>query len=191
MQALLRRIAACTICAEKLPHPPRPIVQGAPGARLIIIGQAPGAKVHASGVPWKDASGDLLRDWLQISADTFYDPGSVALLPMGFCYPGKGKQGDLPPRPECAPQWHESFLSHLKGPHLILLIGQYAQGRYLGEGRKPTLTENVRAVKTNAAPYFALPHPSPRNRIWLKKNEWFTTEVLPELRRRVREALGG
>jgi uracil-DNA glycosylase len=189
MNALLARIRACTHCAASLPHGTRPILQAHPSARLLIIGQAPGARVHASGVPWDDASGKQLRTWLGIDASVFYDAKKVALMPMGFCYPGKGKSGDLPPRPECAPLWHEKVLSSLKDVRMILLIGQYAQQHYLGEAAGENLTATVRAFRTHLPRYLPLPHPSPRNRFWLSKNPWFETELVPVLQTHVNEAL--
>lgn len=185
LPALLGEIRACTICAKHLPLGPRPVLRAAPKARILIIGQAPGTKVHASGVPWDDASGRRLREWLAIDEQTFYDESKVAIVPMGFCYPGKGKSGDLPPRPECAPEWHARLLAKLPAIGLTLLIGQYAQAYYLGDRRKPTLTETVRAYKDFLPGAWPLVHPSPRNQIWIKKNPWFDGEVVPELRKHV------
>jgi len=188
--SLLRSIRACTICAQALENGPNPVVQFTRSSRLIIIGQAPGAKVHESGVPWQDASGDRLRDWTGLSAAEFYDPQKVALVPMGFCYPGKGKSGDLPPRPECAPQWHDRILDLLVEKRLILLVGSYAQARYLAKtkGRK-SLTEVVRDFRSHGPSVFPLPHPSWRSGIWMTRNPWFEAEVLPPLRKAVRAAL--
>jgi uracil-DNA glycosylase len=189
METLLAEIRCCTICAASLPLGPRPILQASSSARLVIIGQAPGSRVHATGIPWADPSGKLLRSWLGISDTTFYDPARVALIPMGFCYPGKGSSGDLPPRPECAPAWHAKVLAHLPKDIFTLLIGSYAQGYYLGAGHKGTLTENVRAHHVFLPGYLPLPHPSPRNRAWLKHNPWFQDTVLPVLQARVKEVL--
>ena len=189
MKALLARIRACTMCAAHLPHAPRPVVQVHPSARLLIIGQAPGARVHASGVPWMDASGQQLRAWLGISEETFYDATQVALMPMGFCYPGKGKSGDLPPRPECAPLWHEPIRAKLPHIRLTILIGQYAQQHYLADTCADTLTETVRNFRDHLPAFIPLPHPSPRNRFWLTKNPWFETEILPLLRKSVLDSL--
>jgi uracil-DNA glycosylase len=186
-QALIDEIRACTVCAKSLAAAPRPVVQFSPTARLIIIGQAPGSKVHQSGVPWQDDSGDRLRAWTGLSADEFYDPAKVALMPMGFCYPGKGKSGDLPPRPECAPLWHARVLATLTDCRLTLLVGSYAQAHYLST---KNLTDAVRDFRTYG-PGFPLPHPSWRSGIWIKRNPWFETDVLPALRRAVRKALGG
>ena len=187
-EALIDEIRACTVCAKPLPAGPRPIVQFRPMARLVIIGQAPGSKVHQSGVPWQDDSGDRLRAWTGLSAAEFYDPARVALMPMGFCYPGKGKSGDLPPRPECAPLWHARILATLSDCRLTLLVGSYAQAHYL---ETATLTEAVRAFREHGPGVFPLPHPSWRSGIWMKRNPWFETEVLPALRAAVRKALGG
>lgn len=188
--AQLERIRACRICEAFLPLGPRPVLQAAPTARLLIVSQAPGRKVHDTGIPFNDPSGERLRDWLGIDKATFYDARRVAILPMGFCFPGTGKHGDLPPRPECAPQWHPQVLPYLKNVRLTLAIGQYAQAGLLGESCGPTLTETVQAWRTHLAHcILPLPHPSPRNRLWLLRNPWFETELVPELRRRVAQAL--
>ncbi len=171
-----------------MPEGPRPIVQGAAKSKLVVIGQAPGRRVHASGVPWDDASGNRLRDWLGISDAVFYDPAQVALVPMGFCYPGTGKSGDLPPRPECAPAWHPRIFKAMRGLELTILTGRYAVDRYLDEGFAG-LTEAVRAFERLLPEKIVLPHPSPRNNIWLKKHPWFEAELLPRLRERVSEIL--
>lgn len=185
---LLHEIAGCTLCAEHLPLGPRPVVRASPTARLLIIGQAPGTKVHASGIPWDDPSGDRLRDWLQLDRETFYDAGRIAIMPMGFCYPGKGKAGDLPPRPECAERWHSLVLAAMPAVELTLLVGSYAQQYYLS-GRKQGVTENVRQWRSALPRFFPLVHPSPRNRLWLRRNPWFEADVVPELRKRVRALL--
>jgi len=190
MKSLLREIGGCALCADHLPDLPRPILSAHARSRILIIGQAPGAKVHASGVPWSDQSGKELRRWLGVEEGAFYDVEKFALIPMGFCFPGTGKSGDLPPRPECAPQWHARLLGGMKAVRLILLIGQYAQRYYLGEAGKKPVTENVRNFRMFLPRYLPLVHPSPRNKIWHKRNPWFEEEVLPVLRRRVREALG-
>lgn len=186
---LLSDIRACQRCAAHLPHAPRPVVQAGATARLLIIGQAPGRRVHETGIPWNDASGERLRDWLQLPPEVFYDPAQVAIMPTAFCYPGKGKSGDLPPRAECAPAWHPRLLAALPQVRLTLLIGRYAQEVYLRENGKSTLTETVAAYREYLPQYFPLPHPSPRNRLWWKTNSWFEQEVLPELRARVAAAL--
>ncbi len=181
MNRLLADIRACRECALHLPHGPRPVIQAHPMARLLIIGQAPGAKVHESGVPWMDASGRQLREWLGIDDATFYDAKQVALMPMGLCYPGKEKSGDLPPRPECAPLWHERVRKQLKNVKLTLLVGQYSQQHYLGDQAGENLTETVRAFENFLPNFLPLPHPSPRNRFWQTKNKWFATDLLPVL----------
>lgn len=182
---LLTEIRACQVCAEHLPHAPRPVLCAGSDAKLLIIGQAPGRRVHESGVPWQDQSGDTLREWLQLTTEQFYDERLVAIVPSGFCYPGKGVNGDLPPRPECAPLWHPRLLAELKKVELTLLIGSYAQTLYLENRKKRTLTETVARFAEYLPSYFPLPHPSPRNRIWLRRNAWFASELLPVLRERV------
>ena len=183
---LQRDIRACTICAEHLPLGPRPVFQISQTARILIAGQAPGSKVHARGVPFDDASGDRLRDWLGLDRETFYEAKRVAILPMGFCYPGTGKSGDLPPRPECAAAWRGKVLRELTAVKLTLVIGQYAMAWHLGLRGKATLTETVQAWREFSPKLWPLPHPSPRNNIWLKQNPWFAHEVLPELRQQVK-----
>ncbi len=182
--SLLDEITACTVCAAHLPLGPRPVVRAAdPRAKILIVGQAPGTKVHASGVPWDDASGRRLRDWMGVTPEQFYNESLFAIVPMGFCYPGRGKGGDNPPRPECAPLWHDRVRAALPGIKLTLLIGAYAQARYLGDQRKATLGETVRAWETYIDEgYLPLVHPSPRNQIWLKRNPWFEKEIVPYLR---------
>lgn len=180
LNGLKRQIQACEVCKPHLSHGVRPVLQVEAQAKLLIIGQAPGLKVHQSGVPWDDASGDRLRSWLSIDKERFYGP-EVALLPMGFCYPGKGNSGDLPPRPECATLWHQPLLEHLNNVRLTLLVGAYAQNHYLAAPKR-TLTETVRHYQDYLPQFLPLPHPSPRNNIWLKKNPWFAQEVLPLLR---------
>lgn len=187
--ALLTSVRACNLCEADLPHGARPVFQIGADARILIAGQAPGSKVHASGVSFDDASGDRLRDWMGIDKDTFYDASKVAILPMGFCYPGRGKLGDLPPLARCAETWREPLLASIDDLRLTLVIGQYALRWHLDDARTP-LTEAVRAWRSHGASTLPLPHPSPRNNIWLKKNPWFETEVLPELKSRVRRALG-
>ena len=186
---LLREIRRCTVCAPHLDAGPRPIVQLGTGARIVIIGQAPGSRVHDSGVPWDDPSGERLRDWTGISATDFYDVSKVALLPMGFCYPGKGKGGDLPPRPECAPLWHARALALLPEDRLTLLVGSYAQRHYLGARKNASLTDTVRNFSAAGTGQFPLPHPAWRSGIWMQRNPWFEADVLPALRARVRERL--
>ena len=185
--ALLASIRACTLCAKHLPLGPRPIVRMKPSARIMIIGQAPGTKVHESGIPWNDASGDRLREWLSVDKDTFYDEARIAIMPMGFCYPGRDpKGGDLPPRPECAPEWHDRLWPHLPEIGLTLLVGGYAQTRYLGKARAKTMTATVQDFQTHLANGFLpTPHPSWRTTGWQKKNPWFDADLLPVLRGRV------
>lgn len=189
MEDLLQNIRQCTICKAHLPLGPRPVVSAHPDAKIVIIGQAPGTKVHASGIPWDDTSGNQLRNWLNVSEEDFYDPTKFAIIPMGFCYPGKGTSGDLPPRPECAPQWHQPLLDKLPKVELIILIGMYSQKYYLGKSAKKTLTETVVNYKEYLPKYLPLPHPSPRNRFWLAKNPWFEVEVLPKLQKSINNIL--
>lgn len=181
--------AACRLCASMLPLPPKPIFVAGSGARLLIISQAPGRRAHDTGIPWNDASGVRLRDWLGLTPEQFYDPAQVAILPMGFCYPGKGVTGDLPPRPECAPLWHPRLLPLLPDIRLTLLIGRYAQAAYLAPQCPPTLTEAVQRHAGYLPRFFPLPHPSPLNRRWLLRNPWFLDTVVPVLRTQVQNAL--
>ncbi|NNE66740.1 MAG: uracil-DNA glycosylase family protein [Pyrinomonadaceae bacterium] len=181
IEALIKEIRACTNCAENLPLGPRPIVSFSGKSKVLLVGQAPGTKVHETGVPWNDPSGDRLRAWLQVSRDEFYDTKNFAIAPMGFCYPGRGKSGDNPPRPECAPLWMERITASLTEVQMTILIGQYALNYFLGERRKKTLTETVKNWREYFPNFVVLPHPSPRNNIWLKKNEWFEKELVPEL----------
>lgn len=190
MPALLQRIRACRLCAAHLPLGPRPVLRSRASARLLIVGQAPGTRVHASGIPWDDPSGERLRAWLGIDRDAFYDEARVAIVPMGFCYPGKGRSGDLPPRAECAQTWHPQLLPQLPRIELTLLIGQYAQRYFLGTARGDDLTATVRAYRDYLPRCLPLPHPSPRNIGWFRRNPWFESEVLPTLRRRVQALLG-
>ena len=189
MKNLLNQISQCTICKKHLPLGPRPIVSAHPNAKIIIIGQAPGTSVHKTGIPWDDPSGKQLRKWLGVTDKVFYDETKIALMPMGFCYPGRGKTGDLPPRPECAPQWHNLLLEQMPNIELVILIGMYAQKYYLKDKAKKTLTETVASYKDYLPKYLPLPHPSPRNRFWLTKNPWFDVEVLPELQNRVEKLI--
>lgn len=185
---LLARVRACRICAAHLPLGPRPVLRAAVTARLLIVGQAPGTKVHDTGIPWNDPSGDRLRDWMQVDRATFYDERRIAIIPTGFCYPGRlPRGGDAPPRPECAPTWHPSLRAHLPDIGLTLLVGSYAQAYYLAARRRGSLTETVRAWTEFLPDVLPLPHPSWRTTGWQRKNPWFDSELLPELRRRVRE----
>lgn len=185
---LIDQVSRCDLCAPHLPHGVRPVLQWHPQARVLIAGQAPGRRVHASGVPFDDASGDRLRDWMGLDRASFYDPRQVAILPMSFCYPGSGRSGDLPPRPECAPAWRQPLLDGLKELRLTLLVGQYAQSWHLGDDRL-TLTARVEAWRQADPAHLPLPHPSPRNRPWLQRHPWFEQELLPVLRQRVAAAL--
>ena len=186
---LLRDIRACRICEAQLPLGPRPVLAASAQARLLIVSQAPGARVHATGIPWNDASGRRLRDWLQLDEATFYDENRVAIVPMGFCYPGRAGSGDAPPRPECRATWHPRLLPLLRNVELTLSIGQYAQAYCLGARRKPSLSETVRAWREYLPTQLPLPHPSPRNVGWFKANPWFEAEVVPVLRERVHDLL--
>mgnify|MGYP000524517312 CR=1 FL=1 len=186
LQQLYTQVTQCSICEAHLPDAPKPILQVSPHARILIIGQAPGRITRERGRPWDDASGDRLRDWLQIDKHRFYHSGELGIVPMGFCYPGKGKSGDLPPRPECAPTWHQQLIDAMPELKLTLLIGRYAQDYYLGDKR--TLTDRVKDYQPSS-PFICLPHPSPRNGYWLIKNTWFEQRVLTRLRARVQQIL--
>lgn len=182
---LVARAQVCTVCAAHLPHPPRPVLRASPTARLLIVGQAPGRRVHETGIPWNDPSGDRLRQWLGMTREVFYDASRIAIVPTGFCYPGTGKGGDLAPRPECAPLWHPRLRAAMPDIRLTLLIGAYAQAYYLGPRRGRTLADTVHAWRDFTPDYFPLPHLSPRNRMWFKRHPWFEQEVLPALREQV------
>jgi len=189
LENLLAQIKGCTHCADSLPNKPKPVLAAHKQSKILIIGQAPGKRVHESGIPWDDPSGERLREWLGVDANTFYDKTKFAIMPMGFCYPGTGKSGDLPPRPECAPLWHNPMLELLNNVGLTLLIGNYAQKAYLKQSRQKTLTQTVLNWQSYLPEYLPLPHPSPRNNIWLKKNVWFGESVVPYLQDRVQEIL--
>ena len=189
LNRLLRDVRACRQCEAELPLGPRPVLRAAQSARILIVGQAPGTRVHATGIPWNDPSGDRLRNWLQLDREQFYDKRLIAIIPMGFCYPGKGKSGDLPPRPECAPLWHAQLLEQLPELQLRLLIGRYAQNYYL-QTKHRSLAETVRDFHRYLPDYLPLPHPSPRNIRWLRNHPWFEKDVLPVLRERVVAILG-
>ena len=186
--SLLADVRGCVLCTEQLPLGPRPIIQAHPLARILIAGQAPGRKVHETGVPFNDASGERLRAWLGLSRQVFYDAKQVAILPMGFCFPGTGRSGDLPPRPECAPMWRTALLSRLKNLELTLVIGQYAQAYHLPDEAE-SVTAAVQAWRKNWPHIVPMPHPSPRNNLWLRRNPWFERDLIPALRTRVTEVL--
>ena len=185
MTDLHREIAACRVCEAHLPHGVRPVVQFSATARLVIVGQAPGSKVHASGIPWDDASGARLCAWTGLSSAQLHDPAQVAIVPPGFCYPGKGTSGDLPPRPECAPLWHEKVMATMPDKQLTLLVGSYAQAYYLRGHDRLSMTERVRNFRNYAPHFLPLPHPSWRSVMWMKQNPWFESDVLPHLRARI------
>lgn len=185
LEKLLVEVRACRLCEGSLPLGPRPVLRASAAARLLIVGQAPGTRVHETGIPWNDPSGDRLRDWLAVDRDTFYDQSRIAIVPTGLCYPGRKGAGDAPPRPECAPRWHPPLLAAMPRIELVLLVGQYAQAFYLGARRKATLAATVRAHEEYEPRFLPLPHPSPRNKLWLRRNAWFEAEVVPHLRRRV------
>lgn len=189
LEALLAEVRACRACEQSLPLGPRPVLRAGAAARVLIVGQAPGARVHASGIPWDDASGNRLRTWLGADSSSFYDDSQFAIIPMGFCYPGRGSGGDMPPRSECAQLWLGSLLEKLPDIRLTLLIGQYAQHYFLGSSRKRSLTETVGAWQEYAPTFIPLPHPSPRNQPWFQRNPWFESDVLPMLRARVESLL--
>ncbi len=180
MEKLLSEIRSCKVCEVFLSNGTNPVLSAHPKSKIVIIGQAPGSKVHESGIPWDDASGKRLREWMGVSSQEFYNEELIALVPMGFCYPGRGRSGDLAPRPECAPLWHQKLLDKMPNVELTLLVGSYAMNYYLTD-KKRTLTDTVRSYTEYLPKFIPLPHPSPRNNIWLKRNEWFEAEVLPNL----------
>jgi uracil-DNA glycosylase len=186
LDELLVAIRGCRACERHLPLGPRPIVQAHAAARILLVGHAPGLRVHTTGIPWDDPSGERLRDWMGVDRDTFYDASRIAIVPMGYCYPGRGKGGDMPPRSECARLWLDRLLAHLPALELTLLVGQYAQRHFLRGRRRSSLTETTRAWQDYVPRYFPLPHPSPRNQPWLKRHPWFERHLVPELRARIR-----
>lgn len=188
LQQLLASVSACNLCQDKLPHPPRPVLRANANAGILIIGQAPGTRVHATGIPWNDPSGRRLREWMGVDEATFYDSGRIAIVPMGFCFPGKGRSGDLPPRPECAPQWHAQILAQLPHIRCTLLIGQYAQRYYLPDLRG-SVADRVARWREFAPRTFVLPHPSPRNTRWLQLHGWFQQDVVPVLQQTLADLL--
>ncbi len=182
---LVDEIKACTLCEAQLPLGPRPVFQAHPEARVLVVGQAPGTAVHETGIPFNDPSGDRLRRWMGVDKDTFYDAKQIALVPMGFCYPGRGRGGDLPPRPECAPTWREALLAHLNNVQLTIAVGRYAIDWHLNPAKKETLAAVVAGWRSRWPEIVPLPHPSPRNTLWLKRNPWVEAELVPEIQARV------
>jgi len=189
LERLLREVRACRVCEPHLPLGPRPVLRADVRSRVLIVGQAPGMRVHETGIPWNDPSGDRLREWLHVSREDFYDERRFAIIPTGLCYPGRGRSGDLPPRPECAPLWHPRLRPLLPNIGLTLLVGQYAQAYYLSARRKATVTATVHATREYLPDFLPLPHPSPRNTRWLQVNPWFVRDVIPVLRQRVHALL--
>lgn len=189
MDKLLKKILRCEVCKQYLPLGPRPVIQLNKSSKIVIISQAPSRRVHETGIPWNDASGKKLKSWMDVSDEVFYNPTCISILPMGFCYPGKGMSGDLPPRPECAALWHPQVFKYFENKPLILLVGQYAQRYYLKKSFKGSLTETVRNYREYLPTYFPLPHPSPRNQNWVIINPWFMEEAVPELQKRIQAAL--
>lgn len=189
LEELLKQVRSCRYCAEHLPLGANPVLRVQSSARILIVGQAPGTRVHATGIPWNDQSGERLRVWMDVDRDTFYDQSRIAIMPMGFCYPGKGKSGDLPPRKECVTLWREKLHAHLPNIELTLLIGTYAMQYYLKERMKKTITETIQAFEEYTPQYFPLVHPSPRNKLWLKQNPWFELDFVPLMRGYVHKLL--
>jgi uracil-DNA glycosylase len=189
IEKLLSTIKKCRECEKFLPSGVNPVIRASSKSKILVIGQAPGRIVHETSIPWNDKSGDNLRNWMGVDKETFYDVNKIALVPMGFCYPGTGKHGDMPPRSECAPLWHQELIEKMPELELTLLVGQYAQNYYLKANQKNTLTQTVQRFGKYLPDYFPLPHPSPRNNIWQAKNKWFAEKVIPELRKKVAEVL--
>lgn len=191
LDLLLQRIRSCRLCVDQLPQEPNPVLRAHRDAKILIVGQAPGIRVHETGIPWNDPSGDRLRDWLALDRNTFYDETKIAIIPMGYCYPGTGPSGDYPPMKVCAQHWLSDLLKQLPHIQFTLLIGQYAQAHYLGTRRKSNLTKTVQAFREYLPQYLPLPHPSPRNNRWLYRNPWFTKQVVPIARTYCAQLLGG
>ena len=189
LDCLVSEVRQCTLCQQDLPLGPRPVLQVSQNAKILIAGQAPGAKVHKSGIPFDDASGERLRQWMGVTEDTFYNDQKIAILPMGFCYPGSAKSGDLPPRSECAATWREQLLSAMKNIELTLVIGTYAQNWHMKKAKQKNLTETVKSWQSYGPTLIPLPHPSPRNNIWLSKNPWFEQALVPELKKRIKSLI--
>ena len=185
LDALLTSVRSCRACEPYLPLGPRPVLQAHAAARILIVGQAPGLRVHTTGIPWDDPSGERLRGWMGVDKDTFYDASRIAIIPMGYCYPGRARGGDMAPRPECAELWLDRLLAKLPDIQLTLLVGQYAQRHFLGNRRKRSLTETTRAWRDYSPRYIPLPHPSPRNQPWFKRHPWFEQQLITALRARV------
>lgn len=191
LEVLLEAVRDCRACEPHLPLGPRPILRAGETARILVVGQAPGARVHTTGIPWDDPSGERLRAWMGVGEDIFYDESRIAIIPMGYCYPGRGNGGDMPPRRECATLWLDHLLAKLPKIELTLLVGQYAQHHFLPSRRKPSLAETVRAWQEYAPLYIPLPHPSPRNQPWFKRHPWFDQQLIPMLQSRINMLLGG
>lgn len=191
LEALLAAVRGCRACEMHLPFGPRPVLSVGETARLLIVGQAPGARAHATGIPWDDPSGVRLREWMGVNDALFYDASRIAIIPMGYCYPGRGASGDLPPRRECASHWLEQLLVWLPRIELTLLVGQYAQQHFLGCHRKSSLSETVKAWQEYAPDFIPLPHPSPRNQPWIKHHPWFERQLVPMLRERITTLFSG
>jgi uracil-DNA glycosylase len=189
LDSLLKAVRGCRACEAHLPLGPRPVLRAGKTARILVVGQAPGVRVHTTGIPWGDPSGERLRAWMGVDTDVFYDESRIAIIPMGYCYPGRGNGGDMPPRRECASLWLDHLLAKLPQIELTLLIGQYAQRHFLASRRKPSLAETAKAWREYAPQYIPLPHPSPRNQPWFKRHVWFEEQLVPMLQSRIKTLL--
>jgi uracil-DNA glycosylase len=189
LDSLLKAVRGCRACEAHLPLGPRPVLRAGKTARILVVGQAPGVRVHTTGIPWGDPSGERLRAWMGVNTDIFYDDSRIAIIPMGYCYPGRGNDGDMPPRRECASLWLDHLLAKLPQIELTLLIGQYAQRHFLASRRKPSLAETAKAWREYAPQYIPLPHPSPRNQPWFKRHAWFEEQLVPMLQSRIKTLL--